>query len=311
MAVKRIAVLGATGHIGRALAHFIDHDRFDVTLVGRDRGRTAAVAAAAGLPTRAAADWDALGSEGFDALVNCAGIGDPGQVSSDPAAVYELTAWLDAVCLGYLRQHPDSTLVNMSSGAVYGRDFAEPARDETELRLAVNALGDQDHYGLAKLASEGRHRASGLPVVDLRVFGFFSRFADLERPYLVNDMVRAVLSGTELSTGAAEIWRDFIGPRDLSRLVEHCVEQPAGGRALDVVSMAPVSKAELLEAFAHEFGLAYRTESPTSTSATGVKTRYYSESRKALATGWSPRLTALEAVLAEARHLLEGTGGQQ
>lgn len=305
MATQRIGILGATGHIGRALAHFIDRERFAVTLVGRDRGRVAALAAAVGLPVEAAADWNALESAEFDALVNCTGVGDPAQARSDPAEVYEVTAALDAVCLGYLRTHSGSALVNMSTGAVYGGDFAEPAADDVELRLRVNAIGEQDHYGLAKLASEGRHRASGLPAVDLRVFGFFSRFADLERPYLVNDMVRAVRSGVELRVGPGEVWRDFIHPSDLARLVESCVEAPRMNVALDVVSAQPLSRTELLAAFARDFGLEYRVVDDVSPSPTGVKTRYYSESRNVLAMGWSPKLTALQAVMAEARRLLE------
>lgn len=301
----RIALLGATGHIGRALAHTLNRDQHDLTLVVRDAGRGRELAASTGLGEGAVARFDDLSALEFDALVNCTGVGDPAIAAEHPATVYSLTEMMDALCLGYLEKQPTTVLVNMSSGAVYGGTFEDPAGDAAVALTPVNALGAGDHYALAKLASEGRHRAaSALSIVDLRVFGFFSRYADLTQRFLVNEAIRCTLEGRVFETGPGEVWRDYASPRDLARLVEHAAASVGVNDAFDVVSQRPVAKSALLDAFSSEFALEWTTTGDVQASPTGVKRRYYSTSQRAVQLGWQPDSDALEAVLQEARAII-------
>jgi nucleoside-diphosphate-sugar epimerase len=307
----RIAVLGATGHVGQVLAHRLAPEAADLVLVARDPVRARAVAQAAGREGSEVVTFDDLPDIRVDAIVNCVGIGDPAALSSAGAAVYELTQHFDDACLGYLAAHPETACVNMSSGAVYGTGFEKPADDETVLEIAVNAIAADQHYSIAKAASEARHRAlPGARIIDLRIFGLYSRYLDPGARYLANDLVRCVVERTVFRTDAADLARDFVHPDDLAALVLRCVSGDVGNAALDVTSRQPVTKSALLDAFAERFGLAWEVvEGSSPVGATGRKPRYYSVSRQARDIGWEPRYSALESVLAEAGHVIASHRG--
>jgi nucleoside-diphosphate-sugar epimerase len=306
----RIAVLGATGHVGQVLAHHLPATGADVVLVGRDPDRVRAVALAADLGLDAATTFDALPETPVDVLVNCVGIGDPAKLAARPEAVYEVTQHFDDICLGYLNARPGTMLVNFSSGAVYGTDFTAPATDESTLSVAVNSIAAEDHYGIAKLASESRHRARpGDSIIDLRLFGLFSRYIDPTARYFANELVACVASGEEFVTGPDDMKRDFVRPADLAALVRIAAAARAVNAPWDVATGTPVSKFELLETFARRFGLRWRIdESLRPASATGAKTDYYSLSHRARLSGWEPTATSLETVVEEAAAILEKGG---
>jgi nucleoside-diphosphate-sugar epimerase len=306
-----VAVLGATGHVGQVLAHGLPQDRLDLVLVVRDSERGRKVAGSAGLDPGRVVTFDALGATEADALVNCVGLGDPAAVAARPEEVYAVTQRLDEICLAYLESRPGTVLVNMSSGAVYGTDFSGPARDDSVLTVPVNAVGPEDHYGIAKAASEARHRAAAAAsIVDLRLFGLFSRYIDPGARYFANELVRCARTGEEFVTGPDDMKRDFVHPDDLAALVGLALGSRGVNTAWDVATGAPVSKSELIAAFETRFGMRSRIDDTLlPPSATGAKTDYYSLSRRAQAeAGWEPRYTSLEAVLAEATAVLEQEG---
>ncbi len=190
---------------------------------------------------------------------------------------------------------------------MYGTEFAEPAGDDMPAVIDVNHIGTSDHYGIAKLAAEGRHRAArDLSIVDLRLFGLFSRHVNMAARYFMTDVVDAVRTGRELVTGPAEMWRDYVDPRDLATLVRAVLAADAANDVYDVTSAAPVSKFETLSFFAKEHGLRYAVdESLVLPAATGAKINYYSTSTRAERIGYTPRYTALEAVAREAAAILD------
>jgi nucleoside-diphosphate-sugar epimerase len=172
-------------------------------------------------------------------------------------------------------------------------------------------LSPEEYYGIAKFYSEARHRAlAGFNIVDLRVFGYFSRFADLSEPFLVTDVVRAALAGREFVTGPGDIVRDYVHPADLCDLVLHAIERRGVNDVYDVYSAQPVSKHEILEEFRCRFGLRYRIdESFRPVTATGMKDHYYSNSRKAGVLGYFPQYTALAALVGETAAILDSQAG--
>jgi nucleoside-diphosphate-sugar epimerase len=304
----RVAILGATGHVGKVLADGLATTH-ELTLYARRPAVAAAFADALGLAV-AIDGLDNLASGEHDSLVNCIGVGDPAAVAADPALVYRVTQAADDLALTYLAENPGCTLVNFSSGAAYCSEFAEPADDDTRAALRAADLRADQHYGLAKLASEGRHRAeSSHGIIDLRLFSLFSRHIDVGSAFMMNDVVRCLRSGETLATGSADNTRDYVAPADLCALVGLSIGARDGANlAVDVFSSAPVAKFELLDAMRERFGLRYVVEGGVlGVGATGAKPKYYSLSRKAAQLGYAPSRTSLEALVQEVETLLATT----
>jgi len=301
----RVAILGATGHVGKVLVAGLA-DTCALTLYARRPEAASAFVREAGLEA-SVESLDALGRGDHDALVNCIGVGDPRAVAANPDEVYRLSCFADDLAFAYLAQRPECRLVNISSGAAYCTEFDEPVGDDTPADLRAGHLRDDQHYGLAKLASEGRHRANAdLAIIDLRLFSLFSRHINPDAAYLMNGVVRSLRDGSPFITSASDHLRDYVAPRDLAALVSACVahEQPVNA-AFDVFSRAPVGKFELLGALTERFGLHCEVdESLAASGATGSKPAYYSTSRAASILGYRPTATSLETVIEETDALL-------
>lgn len=304
----RLAILGSTGHVGRSLAAELGaRPGVELVLVARAPERARAYAERDVAGRWSVADLVALGAVEADALVQCAGVGDPSRVGM---AVGEVEEALDRALLGWLDAHPAARGVAISSGAVYDTDFAGPAGDATPLhdpRRVPATPGEA--YATAKAASEARHRESGLPVRDLRLFSFYTRLLDPSAAFLANDIVAAIRSGSTLELGPADVERDYADPADLADLVLAAASGGGPDGAFDVYSRAPVRRSDLLARVAERWPLGYTVrEDGGPVSPTGVKPAYYSVSRRAHALGYEPRFASIETLEREIGAALEGDG---
>jgi nucleoside-diphosphate-sugar epimerase len=211
------------------------------------------------------------------------------------------------MALGYVRQHPDCRYIFLSSGAAYGASFDEPVNEKTKATIAINNLQPQDWYAVAKLHAECRHRSlPHLPIVDIRVFNYFSHTQDMEARFLITDILRAIRDKTVLKTSSDYIVRDFIHPSDFYQLVSVLLAAPATNTVVDCYSRAPIDKPTLLAAMQEKFGLQYETtQAAVSVNATGGKPQYYSLNTRAAEFGYQPALTSLQGVLQEATAMLQ------
>ncbi len=303
LASRRVAVLGATGHVGKCVtAGLLNHGVHEVTAVARNTPAVAAFLEA--LPDGAAAhrcSFTEFPERDFDVIINCVGAGTPNAIQALGPSIFALTEEFDDLVFAYLDRHPGALCVAMSSGAAYGGDFSSPAGGAGETSDAFVGQAPNDHYGRAKMASEERHRAAtGRAIVDLRLFGLFSRFVDLSSPSLMSDIVRALLDRDELVVSADDIVRDYVDPDDLVRLLLCVLDAGPRNDVFDVFSAAPVSKSALLEAFAERYGLHYAIDPALAVlGVTGLKPDYYSLDRHAESIGYAPKWTSLEALCRE------------
>jgi nucleoside-diphosphate-sugar epimerase len=184
--------------------------------------------------------------------------------------------------------------------------FAEP------LLIAINHLKPQDWYGLAKLHAECRHRAlAPLPIVDIRIFNYFSHTQDLEARFLITDILRAIRDETVLKTSAENIFRDFLHPSDFYQLVTAILTSPATNTALDCFTKAPIDKISLLEILKTKFGLKYEVvQSTVGLNLTGNKTHYYSLNKRAEDFGYRPMLNSLDGILNETTLVVNQLGNR-
>lgn len=304
----KIAILGATSQIARDfIACCARCGGHELSLYARQPVAVREWLTKAGLQAHAVDDFMAFGlGADYDAVLNFVGIGNPAQAQALGASIFETTVQYDQMALDYLRRRPNCRYIFLSSGAVYGGSFTAPVTEDTPAIAAINAPQAQDWYSWAKLTAECRHRAlAPLPIIDLRVFSYFSRSQDLQARFLISDMLRAVRDDSELQTSADYIVRDFLVPADFHQLVEAVLKAPSANCALDCYSQAPIDKPTMLAEFQSKFGLRYAvTPSANMVNATGAKTHYYSKFCRAAEFGYQPSWTSLAGILSEARALL-------
>jgi len=304
MSESRVAVLGATGHVGKVLTVGLARcDGIRVRAFARSADRLGAFLASEGLAGEVVASgFEAFADEVFDSIIDCTGISDPSRFGPHARDLLRVRHSFDDLATQYLEDHEGCRLVSMSSGAAYLSDFEEPASSGSEPCLRPDRLTSADAYGAVKAMSESCHRIAGdLPIVDLRLFGLFSPYLDLSGHYLLSDAMRALVSGTNLVTDESDVTRDYAHPDDLTALVQTVLAAPPVNGAFDVYGAEPASKFELLDALSARFGLRYEVRrAPEAVSMTGLKPCYYSTRHSAAALGYRPRFTTLECVLSVA-----------
>jgi nucleoside-diphosphate-sugar epimerase len=307
----RLAILGATSQIAKDLVQsFAANGRHDLVLFAR---RTEAVTlwlADVGLVGRYAVNNFAVfdADKQFDAILNFVGVGNPAQAAAMGASIFDVTLQYDELALSYVRQHPSCRYIFLSSGAAYGASFDIPVDAATRATVPVNNLQQQDWYGVAKLHAECRHRSlAPLPIVDIRVFNYFSCTQDMEARFLITDILRGIRDKVVVKTSSDYIVRDFLHPSDFYGLVNAILCAPATNAVVDCYSLAPIDKPTLLAAMQEQFGLQYElTQARVIVNATGNKPHYYSLNTRAADFGYQPTLTSLEGIVKETQMLLQG-----
>lgn len=304
----RIAILGASSQIAKDLVlSFSMHCQHELVLFARRPEAVIEWLANVDLSNcHAVAPFSAFGpNEHYDAILNFIGVGNPAQTAAMGASIFDVTLEYDQIALDYVRQHHCRYLF-LSSGAAYGANFNAPVDANTTAVVAINNLQPQDWYAAAKLHAECRHRSlPKLPIIDIRVFNYFSHTQDISARFLITDMVRAIRDETVLKTSPAYIVRDFLNPKDFYYLVDALLTAPATNTAVDCYSKAPIDKPTLLATMQDHFGLRYEiVETSTAVDATGSKPYYYSLNTRAAEFGYAPSLTSLEGILHEATLIL-------
>jgi len=304
----RIAIVGATSQIARDLIVSFSKTANDkLHLFARRPDEVTKWSVSAGLlgcyPTD---EFSEFSKQEFDAVINFVGVGNPAQALAMGNTIFDVTLQFDEMVLKYLQAHPACRYLFLSSGAAYGSSFSEPAKRDTSAIVPINKLAPHEWYGVAKLHAECRHRAyPELPIVDIRVFNYFSRTQDIDARFLITDMLRAIRDKTVLKTSPEYIVRDFLHPSDFYQLVTALLSAPAANAAVDCYSRAPIDKPNLLGTMQKEFGLNYEiTEATAGVNATGSKPHYYSLNTRAAEFGYQPTLTSLEGIIREIEAIL-------
>lgn len=296
----RISILGATGHIGRALADvYAAREGCRLALFSRRPNETAA--AYDGFLHVSHHDINNLDLGDADVVINAVGIGDPAQVPIKGHEIYQLTMEYEERIESALRVNPGCLTVFMSSGAAYGK-LGEPACAGTPMVHPVNSIRRGEWYGLSKLAVELRHRSQiSRRVVDVRVFGFLSPHLDLKTRYFMSSVYQALLSGTLFVTDSSEMHRDYVGAEELASIIDGAARRDIVNSAVDTYTIRPAGKFDILERLG-QLGLDWRISEQAAVAQERVW--YSSEWRAAEQFGYSPRRSSLDVVEAVARELM-------
>jgi nucleoside-diphosphate-sugar epimerase len=306
----RIAILGATSQIGKDLVvSFSTQSKHELVLYSRRPGIVSQWLVSVGLASRyVVADFAAFSAdEHFDAILNFVGVGNPAQAAVMGASIFEVTLKYDEMALDYVRQQPACRYIFLSSGAAYGSSFDKPVDENTMAVIAINDLKPQDWYAVAKLHAECRHRAlAPLPIVDIRIFNYFSNTQDLDGRFLISDIVRSIKDKTVFKTTSDYIVRDFIHPTDFYSLVNSILSAPTTNVVIDAYSKAPIDKLTLLNAMQERFGLQFEiVQESASVNATGSKPHYYTLNKRAMDYGYEPQNTSIDGLILECDKILK------
>ena len=298
-----LAILGATSQIAKDFIRTWSAQRAgSLSLFSRQPASVSAWLKAAGVH-----DAESLGYEDwaleqrFDALINFVGSGNPATTAALGASIIDVSNAYDEMALDYVRKHPRCRYIFLSSGAAYGGSFEEPASETTPATIAINNLGAADWYAAAKLYAECKHRAcADLPIVDVRIFNYFSHTIDLESRFLICDIIRAIKTKSTLETTPVNITRDFIGPLEFYMAIQGILAHPPANDVVDLYSTAPIEKMALLDEMQQRFGLDFRVNEQCGTlNATGIKPHYFSTNRRAEKYGYCPEASSLDVICRE------------
>lgn len=306
--MKKIAILGATGHIAKNLIfYFKDKKDLKLYLYARSKEKLNDFLNIINYDNKfEIINLNNLKNEKYNAIINCIGIVDPKKLIESEYKIFRITEYFDNLILNYLGKNKECKYINFSSGAVYGNDFSSPADYLKYHQINVNEINPKDYYGITKLYSEVKHRShKDFNIIDLRIFGFFSRFIDLNAKFFITELISCIITGIKFLTGGNNIIRDFIYPNDLFNLVNICINIRKINDAIDVYSLKPATKFEILNYFAENYGLKYRIESGIlGVNATGIKDNYYSINKKAEKVGYIPEYSSLDCIVNEAKEIL-------
>jgi nucleoside-diphosphate-sugar epimerase len=304
ISIIKIALLGATSHIAKNLImEFNNKQTNQLFLFARSPEKVIQFqkeySEIASLPVYTFKDFN---DYHYDIIINCVGIGDPGKLFDEMDSIFAVTESFDQLIIDYLKHINEQALyISLSSGAAYNSSFDQPADELSYSKVSINNLKPTDYYAVAKLNSEAKHRSLyKLNIVDLRIFGFFSRYIALDSKFLMTQIITSIRSKTRLLTSADNIIRDYVHPKDLINLIEMCIERKVINEVFDVYSLNPVVKFAILECFSEKYGLQYQvTDSHTIASATGNKLNYYSTNTKAESIGYKPLISSLDCLIEE------------
>ena len=299
--MKKIAIIGATGYIGRSLLEEFIQEEYTVYAFSRTDSGVKSLLRAKNCNGYLLDDFRSFE---YDVVINCAGVGDPKVLKNDPSQIFHVTEDTDSLVIRYLIEHPKALYINLSSGAVYGDNFKQPIDLGTDSVFHVNLLSPNDYYAIAKINSEAKHRSmTTLNIVDLRVFAFFSRFVDTNGGFLMSEIVSCMKNKKVFETNANDIVRDYITQSDLFSLIKVVMQQEKINDFFDVYSQKEVSKFELLDFLKKKYNFEYRIKEVEVNKIALAKNIYYSRNKKAEKLGYFPKSSSLVGIEKELSEL--------
>lgn len=307
-----IAITGATSHIAKGLIiRFLDNPQNHLYLFSRNLEKVRQFLffenRATNVNYSLCDDYQQFTSFSFDVIINCIGVETRNKHNCDFTRYFSVTEKFDNLIIDYLKNNLSTLYISFSSGAIYGADFNTPADCNSTRKLLVNSMREEEYYGIARINAEAKHRAySSLKIIDLRVFSYFSRYINLNDGYLITDIIKAIIEDKILITNNIDITRDYLHPDDLFAMIRACINSGNRNQAFDVNSSHTISKWEIIDLFAHEYGLRYEiAPNLKNVSATGTKINYFSKCKESAKIGFTPKYSSHETLKLESNYIFQ------
>lgn len=299
-----IAILGANSHIGQDLTISLGSLPSSTRLSLFSRSPLELAYSLS--EKRLSVDWKCLSysdfyeDKSYDAIINFVGVGSPAKAIKLGADILDITLEFDTLALNYVRKRPKTKYIFASSGAVYGLDFGEPATKMKPSSFDINRLSPHDWYGISKFHVETRHRTYiDLPLVDIRIFSYFSYTSDIDSGFLLGDILKSIKHKKVFRTSSQNIVRDFAGPQEISSLVQNILYGAPANLAIDCFTQSPIDKMSLLELMRSEFSLEFElVRNPPGLNFSQTRVNYFSKNKDATEIfGYKPANKSADVVI--------------
>jgi UDP-glucuronate 4-epimerase len=227
-------------------------------------------------------------AEGADGILHLAGLAGVRPSFADPARYAVVNVEGTAVQLDAAHAAGTPLFLFASSSSVYGNATPLPASE------SAAAITPESPYAASKRSAElvVAAMARKAPQVRCPVLRFFTVYGPWQRPEMaISSFVRRVLAGESVTIfGDGSMRRDFTHVDDIVRGVLAAVERaPAGVRAYNLGSGAPVTLSELVAAIGRATGKEPRIErAPVPLG--DVDATFADISRARTELGWQPRI---------------------
>ena len=234
-------------------------------------------------------DYGVFSGYKYDAIINCVGFGNPASVEKAGVELLTVTEKYDNMCIDYLKEHPSTKYVYISSGVVN------------------NKLNPKNLYQLSKVYTEAKHRAlPNLNIIDIRLFSFFTRFSNLDDSFFMSQLVKSIIDKSDFVTDESIMWRDYINPKDLYALIKLSLEEDKINGWFNTFSLKPIEKFEILEYFQSKYNLRVKFVDKHAGFSSSNDNMYYAKGVDGVHPKYKPTYTSLDTIKEESEILLNG-----
>jgi len=243
----------------------------------------------------------------FDVIINFIGCGDPSRLKQKQDEILRVNDTFDNLILSYLKSHPKTKYIYLSSGASYLSDFEKPVDRLFDQTAAIKLGKVLDQYSLAKFISELKHRnLKDHFIVDLRIFNYLRGHLPELEASLIGQIFSSIKFGVEFRMNNLDVRRDYINAEIFYKAVECVLECDGINAAFDLYSCEPISKFEILELMSERYSLRYKIDNILTLkdfNTTGVKPNYFSTNDEIRKLGFAPTFSSREVLEMEAEKL--------
>lgn len=302
--MKRVAILGATGYVGKSLAfEFLEEEEVELFLFSRSMEKLEDSFKSIKLLDRKRHflyKITEFNDFNYDAVINCAGTSDSMIIQKDPQSFLMGVEQTDDMVIDHIKKNIQTFYINISSGAVSLPNIADASLLDLPLILKSEKLTAQQYYGYSKRVIEAKHRAlTTLTIIDIRLFSFFSQFVDVSSRFLMSEIVCSLREGKVFETNDDDIVRDYVCPKDFKSLILLLLSKGHTNDAFDVGSLAPLSKFHLLNILHEKYGLVYKVRRTEVAKVSLSSSIYSGHLKKAKKLGYSPEFDSISGILYE------------
>jgi len=269
----KIAVMGAGGQVAK-------------TLIEKFGGQIYAFSRTKFLPYSQFFEYD------YDAIINCVGLSNPETIKNAGIQLFLVTEEYDNMALQYLKTHPKTKYIFISSGVVHNKV------DIDNLNL----------YQISKVNAEAKHRSiTDCSIIDIRLYSFFTRYADINAKFFMSELIKSIRGKTEFVTNSNVMIRDYINPKDLYSLINICIHKDFINDALDIYSLGTAEKFQIISYFQEKYNLQLKVVDSINSFSSVKKNIYYADEslqKKSTNLGYIPKFTSMDTIKEESICLL-------
>jgi nucleoside-diphosphate-sugar epimerase len=296
--IKKIAIFGANGHIAKNIIYyFLQQENVELYLFTTNKSKCQNFinSLKQNNYNYKIKVYEQFNLYKYDCIINCIGLGTF-RKDFNFTNYFKVIEYYDNLIISYLQKHSTCNYINMSSGAVHKE-------------IHINDFKVEDIYTITKLNSEYKHRTYGnLKIIDLRIYSFFSRFADIENDnYFINEIINCILKNKEFNTTTDNIIRDFIHPVDFMNIIKECI-QMQNNCFFEIGTKDNISKNEILNYFQQNYNLKINyTNEINYNTLSGSKLQYYPE---IISNKFNIQYSSLDTIKSESDYLLNSKIGE-